>query len=89
MKFLTRLLHRIYKFVVSPMLHWLAGPGAGCRFEPSCSDYFADAVETHGFVRGACLGVRRICRCNPWCEGGWDPVPPAEKPMKQPHQPAS
>ena len=50
---------------------------AGCRFTPSCSEYFAEAVETHGFLRGARLGVRRICRCNPWCEAGHDPVPPA------------
>jgi len=79
MKFLTRLLQRIYKFAVSPVLHWIAGPGAGCRFVPSCSEYFAGAVETHGFVRGARLGLWRICRCNPWCESGWDPVPPGDK----------
>ena len=77
MKIFIRLLQRIYKFTLSPLLHWIAGPGAGCRFQPSCSAYFAEAVETHGFFRGARLGVVRICRCNPWCAAGHDPVPPA------------
>ena len=79
MKFPVRLIQQIYKATLSPVLHWIAGPGAGCRFEPSCSVYFAEAVEVHGFFRGARLGVGRICRCNPWCKSGWDPVPPTEK----------
>jgi uncharacterized protein len=87
MRFLVRLLQRIYKFTVSPVLHWMAGPGAGCRFEPSCSEYFAEAVEVHGFLRGARLGLGRICRCNPWCAGGWDPVMPGGKQAQQGHQP--
>jgi putative membrane protein insertion efficiency factor len=78
-KLLIRLLIRAYKFLVSPILHWMAGPGAGCRFEPTCSAYFLEAVETHGTFRGLRLGVSRICRCNPWCEPGYDPVPPAPK----------
>ena len=45
MKFFVRLLHRIYKVTLSPFLHWIAGPGSGCRFTPSCSEYFAEAVE--------------------------------------------
>ena len=80
MKSLTRLLIRAYKLLVSPFIHTIAGPGAGCRFEPTCSAYFVEAVETHGFVRGARLGVKRICRCGPWCEPGYDPVPPRETP---------
>ena len=76
MKLLTRLVIRIYQMTVSPFLHWLGGPGTGCRFEPSCSEYFLGAVEGHGFVRGARLGLKRICRCNPWCTPGYDPVPP-------------
>ena len=78
MKFFVRLLHRIYKVTLSPFLHWIAGPGSGCRFTPSCSEYFAQAVETHGFFRGTRLSVGRICRCNPWCECGYDPVPPVQ-----------
>jgi putative membrane protein insertion efficiency factor len=78
MKLLTRLIIRLYQATVSPFLHWLGGPGTGCRFEPSCSQYFLEAVEGHGFMRGTQLGVKRICRCNPWCTPGYDPVPPAK-----------
>ncbi len=79
MKFLIRLLQRIYKVTLSPLLHWIAGPGSGCRFVPSCSEYLAEAVEKHGVLRGVSLGVRRICRCNPWCAAGHDPVPPVRE----------
>jgi len=82
MRFPARLLQRIYKLTVSPFLHWIAGPGAGCRFEPSCSVYFVEAVEAHGFFRGTRLGLYHICRCNPWCAGGFDPVPPAREPKR-------
>ena len=84
MKLLARLLIRLYQMTVSPFLHWLAGPGAGCRFEPSCSQYFLEAVEVHGALRGSRLGLKRICRCNPWCQAGYDPVPsPEHKPQTQ------
>ena len=46
---------------------------AVCRFQPSCSEYFILAVRKYGPVRGACKGVGRICRCNPWHPGGYDP----------------
>jgi uncharacterized protein len=78
MRQLLCLLLRGYKLLVSPMLHWLAGPSAGCRFEPTCSEYFAEAVEKHGVLRGCRLGVGRICRCHPWSIPGPDPVPDAE-----------
>lgn len=76
MRTLVLLLLRAYKLTLSPLIHWIAGPGAGCRFLPSCSEYFAEAVEKHGVLRGTSLGVRRICRCNPFCASGPDPVPP-------------
>lgn len=47
---------------------------ACCRFVPSCSEYAAEAVETHGLRVGLGLAVRRILRCHPWHPGGWDPV---------------
>jgi putative membrane protein insertion efficiency factor len=76
MKTVVRLLIRLYQLTVSPFLLWLGGPGAGCRFQPSCSRYFLEAVETHGALRGSCLGFRRLARCHPWGGCGCDPVPP-------------
>jgi putative membrane protein insertion efficiency factor len=62
---------RGYQYAISPMLQAIAG--AQCRFEPSCSEYFIQAVKKHGAVSGALRGVWRVCRCNPYCRGGYDP----------------
>jgi uncharacterized protein len=59
---------RLYKAFLSPFL-----PSA-CRFYPSCSDYMREAVEKYGPVRGVWLGLRRLLRCHPFHEGGFDPV---------------
>lgn len=77
MKSLIKLMIRLYQAVISPPLHWLAGPVGGCRFTPTCSRYFYEAVERHGAWRGTLLGVRRLLRCHPWGGQGEDPVPPA------------
>jgi len=68
-KSLILLLLRIYKAVLSPLL------GPRCRFHPSCSSYAAEAIERHGALRGGWLALRRIGRCHPLSEGGFDPVP--------------
>ena len=60
---------RLYQWVLSPML------GSRCRFYPSCSCYMHTAIERHGVWRGTWLGFRRILRCHPFSEGGYDPVP--------------
>lgn len=59
-----------YRLLISP---WL---GSNCRFEPSCSAYSLQALNQHGATLGSYLTLRRIARCQPWCEGGHDPVPP-------------
>ncbi|MFA5258265.1 MAG: membrane protein insertion efficiency factor YidD [Opitutales bacterium] len=70
------LLVRGYQLFVSPMLHLMAGPGMGCRFEPSCSRYAVEAIKIHGPFKGLWLATRRILRCHPRGGHGYDPVPP-------------
>jgi uncharacterized protein len=60
-----------YRLLLSP---WL---GSGCRFEPTCSSYSLQALQQHGAARGSYLTLCRLARCQPWCDGGHDPVPPA------------
>ena len=72
---LLRILIRLYKWTLSPLLSVLGGPASGCRFEPTCSAYFLEAVETHGSARGSWLGLKRLLRCAPWGGSGPDPVP--------------
>lgn len=64
---------RGYKRFISPLLP------AACRFQPTCSEYAADAVELHGVARGGWLALRRLLRCQPFCRGGIDPVPLPEQ----------
>ena len=60
---------KAYRLLLSP---WL---GSGCRFDPTCSVYALQALQQHGAMMGSYLTVRRIGRCQPWCQGGCDPVP--------------
>lgn len=82
---MIRLLIRFYQKFLSPVLHALSGLAGGCRFEPTCSQYFLEAVERHGSLRGSWLGIKRICRCHPWGGQGLDPVPPAKEPGDAAH----
>ncbi len=77
-----RCLIRFYQRILNPMLKFGAGPAAGCRYSPSCSNYFLEAVEVHGPWRGSWHGICRIFRCHPWGGCGYDPVP-SRKPSGQ------
>lgn len=60
---------RVYKALISPLLP------PSCRFHPSCSEYAAQAIRSHGSVAGLALGLVRLLKCHPWHPGGFDPVP--------------
>lgn len=60
---------RAYRYFLSP---WL---GFHCRFQPTCSGYAKEALQVHGFCKGAYLSLRRVLRCHPWHPGGIDFVP--------------
>jgi putative membrane protein insertion efficiency factor len=68
---------RLYQLTLSKVL------GPHCRFYPSCSAYFIEALERHGAIRGSWLGLKRIGRCHPWHPGGYDPVPGNEKDVEK------
>jgi len=72
MKRLVLQLLKGYSYLISPLL------GNNCRYYPSCSAYTREAVEIHGVPRGLWMGIRRILRCHPFHEGGYDPVPGSE-----------
>ncbi len=64
------LLIRAYQIVVSPAL-----PPGTCRYYPTCSHYGYQAVYKYGALKGSWMAIKRIVRCNPFHEGGYDPVP--------------
>ena len=64
------ILIRVYQYTISPLI------GPRCRFAPSCSAYAVTAIETHGFSKGCWLAIKRLMKCHPLNDGGYDPVPP-------------
>lgn len=60
---------RVYQYAISPML------GQRCKYYPSCSNYAIGALREHGVIRGVGMASWRLLRCNPFSNGGYDPVP--------------
>lgn len=60
---------RFYQYALSPLM------ASHCRHYPTCSQYALDAISHHGALKGLFLAIRRLLRCHPWAEGGYDPVP--------------
>lgn len=60
---------RCYQYAISPLM------ASHCRHYPTCSAYALEAIEHHGAGKGLFLAVKRLLRCHPWSEGGYDPVP--------------
>ncbi len=69
MKRILMAIIRFYQKQISPFL------GKNCRFSPTCSQYALQAIQKYGALRGGWLTLKRILRCNPFCKGGYDPVP--------------
>lgn len=69
MKALVILLIRLYQRFISPLLP------PSCIYQPTCSNYTLQAVERYGVFKGLWLGIKRISRCHPFHQGGYDPVP--------------
>ncbi len=59
---------RIYQLIISPLKPQV------CRFYPTCSQYFYDAVVRYGLLKGCAMGIKRVLNCHPFHPGGYDPV---------------
>jgi len=78
--FIMRVLIKGYQWLVSPVL------AGSCRYYPTCSSYAIEAIEQHGPLKGTLLGLKRILRCHPWHDGGYDPVPNKKHHTKHTHE---
>lgn len=75
-KWCIRLYQRTFSPDHGPLRRYFAH--GYCKFHPTCSAYMYQAVDELGITRGLILGTARIFRCNPWSQGGFDPVPKRE-----------
>lgn len=69
MKYIFLTLIKFYQFFISP---WF---GKNCRFDPTCSEYAYQAINTYGIIKGLVLACKRVLRCHPFASSGYDPVP--------------
>ena len=68
-KYIFLSLIKLYQLLLSPFF------GKQCRFTPSCSNYSNQAIKKHGAIRGVLLTIKRLLKCHPWGDDGYDPVP--------------
>ena len=59
---------KIYQLLLSPLI------GKSCRFEPTCSSYSIESINRYGVIKGVSLSLKRILKCHPWGDSGYDPV---------------
>lgn len=64
---------KMYQYLISPLLK------PSCRYYPSCSQYAESAVRQHGITKGLWMAIKRVLRCHPWAQGGYDPVLPNDE----------
>ncbi|HKJ34758.1 MAG TPA: membrane protein insertion efficiency factor YidD [Balneolales bacterium] len=79
MKYIFIFIIRFYQLAISPYFP------SSCRFEPTCSQYSIEALKRFGIFKGTWLSVKRISKCHPWHEGGYDPVPKKDKKASHTH----
>tara|TARA_Y100000746_G_scaffold202457_1_gene187923 strand:+ start:375 stop:617 length:243 start_codon:yes stop_codon:yes gene_type:complete len=60
---------KVYQLLISPILR------GNCRFLPTCSEYAIESLKSHGLIKGSILTIKRIGRCHPWGDHGYDPIP--------------
>ena len=60
---------KVYQLLISPILR------SNCRFLPTCSEYAIESLKSHGLIKGSILTIKRIGRCHPWGDHGYDPIP--------------
>jgi putative membrane protein insertion efficiency factor len=77
-RILVTLIH-CYRYLASP---WV---GNQCRFYPTCSHYSEEAIIQYGALKGSWLTIKRLVKCQPWHQGGFDPVPESTSPTSNHH----
>ena len=71
---MKKLLIKIIEFYQNHISLWLESKNIKCKFYPTCSEYTKQAITKYDSIKGICLGIYRILRCNPFSKGGYDPL---------------